>query len=159
MKKLSFILVIFLFACVLVGCGDKTVDYAEIYRDDFKTGGDITFEYDKLNHIAYFGGENEVIQYYKEDIAKGWNKEGYRIGIKLYPPMKLTNYQSANAKLGKEEYSNGSFYKKINEQNFVAEFYPIIDENTKEVELKIVWQDGISEQNYKIVIKEGTKYI
>ena len=135
----------------------KTEEYSVVYRDDYNTGGNISFDYDEESHTAYFGGKDEVLQYYKKDIAKGWYEDGFRVGVKLYAPKKLDNYQSATAKIGNETYEGGSFYKQVNGENsLVAEFYPIVSEKNKTIELKIVWQEGIKEQIYKIIVRDGT---
>lgn len=140
----------------LCGCGEKTLSYSNIYRDDYKTGGNLNFFYDDQTHIAYFGEEGEVISYYKEDIAKGWNEEGNLIGIKIYPPCKLDNYLSGTAKVGDREYENGSFYVLKDDQVQMAEFFIKVEDNKKEYDLKIKWQDNIKEQNYRIIVKQGT---
>lgn len=158
MKKF---LVILLFPLIfLFGCNEKEVPYSNIYRDMFNTGGDITFSYDNITHTAYFGSENDVLQYYESDISKGWKEEGNRIGIRLVSPIKITNHLSGSASIGGVEYQNGSFYKTINgEISSVVEFYPIVSEENREFELKILWQNGIKEQVYKIYIREGTIFL
>lgn len=158
MKKF---LVILLFPLVfLFGCNENEVAYSTIYRDTYNTGGDISFSYDNITHTAYFGGENEVIQFYESDVAKGWVEEGNRIGIKLVSPIKIKNPLSAKASINGFEYENGSFYKTINgEISSVVEFYPIVSEQNRDFELKIVWQEGVKEQVYKIYIREGTIFL
>ena len=158
MKKFLILLYFpFLFMC---GCQDKDVSYSTIYRDTFNTGGDISFSYDNITHTASFGGENEVVQYYEIDISKGWNEAGNRIGLRLVAPLKISNPLSAKAMINSVEYNNGSFYRIINgEISSVAEFYPIVSEQNKELELKIIWQSGIKEQVYKIYILDGTIFL
>ena len=158
MKKILFFI---LLPCLFfVACGDREVSYSTIYRDQFETGGDISFSYDNITHTAHFGGNNEIIQYCQPDISKGWQEGGHRIGISLNAPIKLTNPLSAHANLDGIEYDNGSFLKSVNgEITNRAEFYPVLSQEKREIELKIVWQDGITEQVYKIVINEGTIFL
>lgn len=156
-KLLIFALLPFL---LLSGCGDKNVEYANVYRDKYSTGGDITFSYDKITHTAYFGGENEVVQFYDANIAKGWDEAGNRVGVKLVSPCKITNPLSAKAQIGDKVYENGSFYSYINGKvTDEVEFFPLVSEEKREVILKIVWQDGVTEQTYKIIVKEGSVFM
>ena len=159
MKK-NVIFLLLLPVLFFVACKEQTADYSVIYRDQYSTGGDISFSYDNITHTAYFGGENEVIPYYSNDITKGWESEGNRVGVKLVSPVKVTNSLSGYANLNGIEFENGCFYKNINnETSNIAEFYPLVSEENSEIELRIVWQDGVKEQIYKIVIKDGTIFM
>ena len=159
MKKILLFLSIFLLIFIS-GCGDKQASYSMIYRDQYNTGGDISFSYDNITHTAYFGGENEVIQCYNSDIAKGWKDDGCRVGVRIVAPIKLTNPLSGEATVGNEKFENGSFYKIINgELSNIAEFYPLVSQENSDVEIKIIWQDGIQEQIYKVHINEGTVFL
>ena len=70
MKIIKNILIVFLlFSCIFfVGCKDKNLTQMPIMQDIYKTGGNLTFNYDEISHVATFGGEGEVIQYYQKDI-------------------------------------------------------------------------------------------
>ena len=119
------------------------------------TGGSLSFSYDDITKTALIGGNNEVIQYYQTDIAKGWNEEGNRIGIQIIVPKGVKDVGSGTAELNGKEYLSKDYIKKINDM-YYALFQPIIKENDKELTLKIIWQEGCKEQQYNIKIMEGT---
>lgn len=157
--NIFLLMILILTAFLSVGCSDRELDYAQIQREDENIGGDLSFEYDSQAHIAFFGGQGEVVSYYDEDIARGFKEAGNRIGIKLYAPKGIDDYQSGQAKLGNEELNGGMFYTTVN-QNYTGEavFYPKVDENNTKIEIKIIWQAGTKEQRYMIVIREGTTF-
>lgn len=160
MKKYILISIFAFLIFTMTGCGQQNLSYSPLYRDTYNTGGDLTFVYDENTHTASFGGEGEAIQFYNEDIAKGWKTAGNRVGVKLYVPKDAKNYQSASATIGDEKFEGGSFLKTINEEgSSVAEFYPIVNENDKLITLKISWEDDTNEQIYNIVVKEGTYFM
>lgn len=157
MKKIGLFLIVILVAMIFVGCGNKNFSYPVVYRDDYNTGGNINFEYQPISHTIIFGGENQVIQYYDKNIAKCWNEEGNRVGFKMIPPTDLDNYQSGFALINDKKLSSDEFYKLKNEDGtLIAEFCPIVDENNRDIIIKITWQEGIEEQIYHLKIKNGT---
>lgn len=141
----------------LVGCGETSFSYNRIERDAYNTGGNVTFEYDEYSHTAYFGGEGEVIEWYEADIAKGWEEEGNRVGIKIFVPSGVDDYKSATAVLGDEKLEYDDFI--LGEENKYALFQPIVSEQNSILTLKIKWQDSAAEQTYNIVIRNGTIFM
>ena len=158
MKKLPvLILIIFIgIGLVLSGCGEKTFAYSRIYRDDYLTGGDLNFKYDERTHTAYFGGENQVVQYYEPDIAKGWKDAGCRIGIKIYLPSDVEDYQSGQVEINGNKLEND---KIVNEEGGYLQLFPLVSENEQDFQIKIIWQDGTQEQNYYVYIEKGTIFM
>jgi len=159
MKKLTILFVLFIIPFVLSGC-NKTLSYQMIERDNYNTGGNITFVYDVISHTATFGGEGETIQFYSQDIAKGWSEEGCRVGIQITVPKEVNDFKSGSAVLGKEKLTAEDFYLKTGDEKInYAIFQPIVSKEKSQVELKITWQEGFEEQLYHIVIKEGTLFM
>lgn len=139
---------------ILSGCGQKEFSYGVLQRDAYNTGGGISFEYDPLSHTAYFGGEGEILEWYEEDVAKGWNEAGNRVGIKIIPPKGLDDYKSASATLDDEKLEYEDFY--VGEENSYTLFQPLIKKEGQILTLKIKWQESAAEQVYTIIIKKGT---
>lgn len=159
MKKIAFFSLIILLIFPLCACKKQEVNYQKIVRDDYSTGGDLSFAYDEISHTAYFGGEGEYIQYYDSSIIKNWQEEGNRIGFKIPVPKTLDNYLSAKATCNGKDYENGEFYNFVNGKPVFAEFYPLVKSGQERFELNITWQNSIKPQKYFIVIKNGTKLI
>ena len=156
-QKLIVCMCLLMITIILVGCDKNNYPYSSVLRDDYNTGGSLDFEYNDLSHIITVGGENQVIEYYDKDISKGWSEEGCRIGIKILKPKDIEDYQSGYAVIDNSKIFAKDFIKEnANSQNVFAEFFPIVKEDTKEILIKIVWNDESVEQNYKIVIKQGT---
>lgn len=161
MKYLRLLLTIFLIfpMLFLIGCGDKNLKYSLVQRDDQNIGGNLTFDYDSVTHVATFGGKGETVEYYNEDIARGFNKAGNRVGIKLSAPSSIKDYNTGSATVGDEKIVGGSFYRQVNNEKVgEAVFYPLVDENNRKLELKIIWEDGTVEQTYTILIREETQF-
>lgn len=161
MKYIGLLLTIFMVLPMLflIGCGDKSLEYSLIQRDDQNIGGNLTFDYDSVTHVATFGGEGETVEYYNEDIARGFNKAGNRVGIKLSAPSSIKDYNTGSALVGEEKIVGGIFYRQVNNEKVSeAVFYPLVDENNRKIELKITWEDGTAEQTYIILIRKGTKF-
>lgn len=161
MKYLRLLLTIFLILPTLfmISCGDKNLEYSLIQRDDQHIGGNLTFDYDSVTHVATFGGKGETVEYYNEDIARGFNKAGNRVGIKLSAPSSIKDYNTGSATVGDEKIVGGSFYRQVNNEKVgEAVFYPLVDENNRKLELKIIWEDGTVEQTYTILIREETQF-
>lgn len=154
MKK-HFIVLIILTSIFMTGCNETTLNYSNVYRDDYNTGGNIDFEYQDMTHTIYFGGKNQVIQYYLEDVAKGWEEKGNRVGIKIYSPVSLNNYQSGYAYINNEKLEWGK-YLKVYDGSFIAYFYPIVNEEKDEITIKLLWEQGYQEQTYYLKIKQGS---
>ncbi len=160
MKKTKLLLIsLLIFPLILSGCGKTELNYSIIERDEQHIGGDLSFEYDSDSHIATFGGEGEVVEFYDIDIARGFKEKGNRIGIKITAPKQIKDYESGIAKIGNQKIEVGAIYKQVN-SNKVSEavFYPLVDENNRKIELKITWENNTAEQTYLIIIKEGTNF-
>ncbi len=162
MKKLKvfvifFVLVVSLF---MPACGKQTLNQPALQRDNQHIGGNLSFEYDNQTHTAYFGGEGQYIEFYDIDIARDFQKKGNRIGIKVTAPLEVDDFDTGIATAGDEKIEGGEFYSQVDgKKTREAVFYPIIKKDQRVVNLNIVWQDGIKEQCYKIVIKDGTKFV
>lgn len=159
MRGLKICLVaIFCVVCLsFAGCKDKSLPQPEIERDIYNTGGNLTFVYDKVSHVATFGGEGEVIQFYKQDIVRGWNEDGNKIGFQILLP-KVKEYRSGQANLdGKKMLPNE--YVIGEGESLVAQFYLPVWEGKNTYNLKVIWDEGKDEQFYTIKIKEGTLFM
>lgn len=161
MKKIKLISILFILPCLILGgCQNKTFEYQLLQRDNYNTGGNLTFVYDEISHTAIFGGDGETVQFYSKDIAKGWDKEGCRVGVQIPLPNDVEDFKSGSAVL------DG---KKISAQEFVihsdettpqyALFQPLVSKEKSQINLKVTWQDGFEEQSYLIIIKEGTEFM
>lgn len=161
MKILKFLVILLLFPVLtLTGCGSKNVDYVSMQKDESLAQSQLTFYYDELTHTAYFGGEGEQILYYDIDIARGFEKEGNRVGVKMYAPSEVTDFASGFAEVGGEKIEGGRFYSTVNgHKSREATFYPLVSQDNRVIELKIKWEEGIKEQHYTIVIAEGTIFL
>ena len=155
-KKLLFVLLLSMLF-VLVGCGGESLSYNRVERDSYNTGGNVDFEYDESSHTAYFGGKGQFLEWQNEDIAKGWEEEGNRIGIKIAFPQNLVDDKTATATFGEEKFEYKDFIK--GEENKYALFQPVVSEENKILPLKIKWSDKTQEQSYNIVIRMGTVFL
>ena len=152
--------VICLFAVLFCsGCGEKELPSANIFRDDARTGGSLSFVYDKESRVVYIGGEGEFIQYSSADEELGLSA-GNRVGFKVVAPDEKLDLNSSMLEMNKVVYSGGSFLESENgeKQRFFI-IKPLFSPEAKEVSFKITWQDGAKEQTYKIVVKDGTKFL
>ena len=152
---MAFMLILML---CMGGCGKKEFLQPEIYRDVYNTGGNLSFDYDNITKAAVFGGKNEVVQYYDKDLARGWDKEGNRIGIQIIVPKNVKDVSSGSAELNGKEYLSKDYIKKIND-TYYALFQPLVNGDKMDINLKITWQEGCKEQQYFIKIKEGTLFM
>lgn len=157
--KMSAVVLILLASLMLGGCNNKSIAQPILERDNYNTGGNITFVYDEVAHVATFGGKDEVLQYYEEDIAKGWTESGNRIGIKLSLPQNLKDYKSGKATFDGQKLMPDDYISLQEGQNLVAVFQPIIKNEKENYTLKITWQDGFEEQIYHIIIAKGTIFM
>ena len=159
MKYLRLFILFMLPIFLLSGCGETKLNYSIIERDSKNIGGDLTFEYDSISHNAYFGEKGESVEYYQIDIAQGFLEPGNRVGIKLYAPVGVKEFDSGRATLGDEKFEGGEFYQSVNGvKTGEAIFYPLVSEKNRNIELKITWQDGTEEQIYHIIIKENVLF-
>ncbi len=156
-----FIICLFAIAlCLsLTGCQDKNLPYSSVTRDQYNTGGTLSFEYDPISHVAYFGGEGEIVQYYEQDIAKGWTVAGCRVGVMIAIPQNIKDIDSGKAIVDSQTLTADKFIQINEEMGDYALFQPLVNEDKKEIILEITWQEGIAPQTYKIIIKEGTLFM
>lgn len=161
MKKTKFLVLIACFLAVLscVGCGSKKLDSAQIVRDDARTGGSLSFVYDKDKRIVFVGGENEVVQYSNADESKGLDA-GCRIGLKVTAPDENLDLANATLEMNGVNYASGKFLETINGQTQrFFNIYPIVSKKNSSVKFSVVWQDGTEKQEYKIVVIKGTMFM
>lgn len=160
MKKKVFLLSIL---CVfmmttLCGCG-KNLESASVTRDEARTGGSLSFVYDKENRSIYIGGEGEVIQYSSADESRGLG-EGCRVGFKVTAPNEELDLTTAKMEMNGVNYSAPDFLESIDGQlQRFFYLYPSISKEDEKVEFCVTWQDGAKEQCYKIFVVEGTKFM
>lgn len=161
MKTLRFFTLFICFCAVftLVGCGEKELASAKITRDDQRTGGSYSFVYDSHLRTVTIGGEGEVIQYSQANIAEGL-EEGTRIGLKITAPDENLDLSTATLEMNGVHYASKDFLEVINgqRQRFFT-IQPLVSEVDKELKLVICWADGAKEQEYKIVVADGTKFM
>lgn len=157
-KKLLVIATVIASVFTFAGCQDKTANVSPLTRDNYNTGGNLTFEYDEIAKTAYFGGEGEVVQFYGEDIAKGWNDEGCRVGVMLALPKEVSEYKSGSATLNDNKLTPNDYIITSEGQQY-AIFQPIVSAENRIVDLKITWQEGYTETTYKIIIKDDTIFM
>lgn len=143
---------------MIFGCGKK-LPSATIVRDDARTGGSLSFVYDKNQRTISIGGEGEVLQYVSASEEKGY-EEGNRVGLKITAPDEKLDLSTAKLEMNGIAYSAGSFLETINgERQRFFEIFPIFSEDNRETCLKIVWEEGAEKQNYRITIVSGTKFM
>ena len=151
----SLLLICFTFT----GCGNKSIIQPDLERDNYNTGGNLTFSYDKLSHVATFGGDGEVLQYYNQSVAKGWKEKGNRIGFQIAVPKEVKDFKSGKAVLNGEKLSPNEYITLQEGQNYVAIFQPIIKKDRLNMTLKITWEEGKDEQYYKIIVSPNTIFM
>ncbi len=141
------------------GCGEKELSSANVFRDDARTGGTLSFVYDKDDRVIYIGGEDEYIQYSSADEERGLSA-GNRVGLKVVAPDEKLDLNESRLEMNKVVYSGGSFLESENgeKQRFFV-IKPLFSDKVREVSFKVCWQDGTKEQTYKVVVKDGTKFL
>lgn len=154
-----FVLMILLLPLLLYGCNTKSFDYQNVQRDNYNTGGNLTFVYDEISHTAYFGGEGEIVQFYTQDVAKGWKDEGCRIGVKILVPNEVDDFKSGNVIVGDEKLNLEEVVLQVDDSVNYAVFQPIVSQQTRRLEIKITWQEGYQQQIYHIVIQDETIFM
>ncbi|MBP3431476.1 MAG: hypothetical protein J6K39_01295 [Clostridia bacterium] len=161
MKKLKIgLLILCIFSSIcLAGCGDVELEAATIVRDDARTGGSLSFVYDKNQRMIYFGGTEEVVQYSGADESRGM-EEGCRVGLRVTAPNESLDLETATLEMNGIHYSSSQFLENINgqPQRFFS-IYPIVNKEDEEIMFKVKWSDGTKEQEYKIVVVKGTKFM
>ena len=163
MKKCKVLVVLLclmmIFPFISFGCGSKEIDSASIVRDDLRTGGSLSFVYDKSQRVVYVGGEDEVVQFSEADESKGLS-EGCRIGLKVTAPDENLDLETATLEMNGVNYSSGNFLETINgqKQRFFN-LYPLVSKEDDEIKFSVTWQDGTKQQDYKIIMVSGTKYM
>ncbi len=163
MKKCKVLVVLLclmmIFPFISFGCGSKELDSASIVRDDLRTGGSLSFVYDKSQRVVYVGGEDEVVQFSEADESKGLS-EGCRIGLKVTAPDENLDLETATLEMNGVNYSSRNFLETINgqKQRFFN-LYPLVSKEDDEIKFSVTWQDGTKQQDYKIIMVSGTKYM
>lgn len=141
------------------GCGDKQLPPAKITRDDARTGGSLSFVYDKNLKTIHIGGDGEVVQFFSGDEGRGLS-EGTRVGLKVIAPDESLDVSNATLEMNGVNYSSADFLESINgqKQRFFN-IYPLVGETDKEIKFCVTWADGTKKQEYKIIIVDGTKFM
>lgn len=155
MKKIKIIAILVLFLPIIFvfGCG-QSLPEMNIERDNYLTGGKLSFSYDTQSRTAYFGDENEVIQFYEKDISKGFLKEGNRVGIKLVPSSMIEDLGSLSFKIGKEEFKGSDTCVKINDKLAYFQLFPIVNESGQIIVVNVEYKN--QKAKYLIKIHEKT---
>ena len=159
--KTFFILSIIFFAMfTLVGCNNKVLPNAIISRDDYLIGGNISFVYNKENGNIFLGGEDEVIQFYQSDLAKGWESDGCRVGLKIISPCKVEDVNNIKIKLDGEILRDDGLFSIVNDEKIAQiNLYPLVSNEKKDLSLEIKWTSTSKTQCYNIIIKDGTRFM
>lgn len=161
MKKAKIFIIVLCVTATLTcfGCGAKKLDSAKIVRDEARTGGSLSFVYDKNQRKVYVGGEDEVFQYSFEDLSRGLS-EGCRFGIKVTAPDEMLDLEKATLEINGVNYSSGDFLEKINgEKQRFFNFYPLFSKDNMKLKFAVIWQDGTKKQEYKIIVVDGTRFM
>ena len=155
--KIFVFLSIFVFVFVGFGCGAKEISSANIFRDDARVGGSLSFVYDKNDRKIYVGGQGEAVQYSQgNEIFDA----GTRVGLKVVAPDVGLDLSSAKLEMNGIGYSAEEFLEKVN-GSFQRYFliYPLVSKQTPKVKFSVVWAEGTKEQTYVLEIVEGTKFL
>ncbi len=160
MKIMRIVVAFLLVFCVFAfsGCGTEIAS-ATITRDDARTGGSLSFVYDKTLKTVYVGGDGEVVQYSSENLSKGI-EAGCRVGLKVTAPDETLDLTNATLEMNGVNYSSDDFLESVNgqKQRFFN-IYPLVSPNDDEIKFKVMWADGTEEQEYTIIIVEGTRFM
>ena len=124
-----------------------------IERDDYSTGGNLSFYYDENARTAFLGEENEVVQFYEQDVTKGFVKEGCRVGVKLTPAKEIKDIGSLTFRVGKEEIQGEKVAVKIDDKLAYFQIFPIIEKAGQKIDIKIEYKG--KKQTYFIKINEN----
>lgn len=157
-KKIAILMCLLgVFCCA--GCGGKELPSAKITRDDARTGGSLSFVYDKNSRMVYVGGQDEIVQFSSADDARNL-EEGCRIGLKITAPDEQLDVSTATLEMNGINYSSGDFLEIVNgqKQRFFN-LYPLVSKDDEKIIFSITWQDGTEKQIYTIEIIDGTKFM
>lgn len=161
MKKIKILLILLCFLSIsfCAGCTDKVLPSAQIFRDDARIGGSLSFIYDQQSRKIYVGGIDEVVQFSLADESKNLS-EGNRIGFKIVAPNDVTNIDSATLEMNGVSYVADDFLEEINgqKQKFFN-IYPLVSKEDTKVEFSIKWQDKTKKQSYLLIVQDGTKFL
>ncbi len=161
MKTVRFFALFMCFCAIftLSGCGEKELPSAKITRDDQRTGGSYSFVYDSHLRTITVGGEGEVVQFSQADVTKGL-EEGTRIGLKVTAPDESLDLSNATLEMNGVHYSSDDFLEVINgqKQRFFT-LQPLVSKDDKEIKFVVCWAEGTKEQEYKIIVADGTKFM
>lgn len=160
MKKSVIGLASCLCICLLLtGCGEKEISAAKIVRDDARVGGTLSFVYDSADKTVYVGGDGEVVQYFSGDESNGID-EGNRVGLKVIAPNENIDINEATLQMNGNTYAAGEFLESVDGQKQrYFNIYPLVGEKQREVKFSVKWSDGVKEQEYKLVVLSGTKFM
>lgn len=161
MKKSQVLVIFSIFLCVLMlcGCGSKTLESANVEPVADLTNGGVKIEYNKDLKEIYVGGEGEVLNYFEPDIALGVDKPGWRVGLKFTAAAEVTEYETGIMTMQGKTISAGQFYRNVNGQKSRDMIvYPVFSEEEREIEIKVIWQDGTKEQTYKVKVLPHTQF-
>lgn len=155
MKKIVLCLLLIL-PLLFCGCISSFTN-ADVTRDQMQIGGALSFSYDKNSAIITMGGENEVVQYYQENIEQGFTEEGPRVGLKFIAPKELESYEGIkiwvdnqeNPPYVRQKQVNGNYTREI-------EIFPLIKDINEKITIKIIWKSGVKEQIYLLSFANGT---
>lgn len=161
MKKMKILLIFACFLTIFVcgGCGKTELESAKITRDDERVGGSLSFVYDPKVRKIYIGGEDEVVQFSSTNELRGLS-EGNRIGLKVSAPNEKLDLSNATLEMNGINYPSGGFLESINgqKQRFFN-IYPLVTKENKTICFKVTWQEKSKEQEYKVVVVDGTKFM
>lgn len=161
MKKIkSFAILMFLISIFCItGCSNKELPSAAITRDDARTGGSLSFVYDKADRVIYLGGQGEIVQFSSSNESLGLD-EGNRVGLKVVAPNENLDLESSLLEMNGVSYSSGEFLETANgqKQRFFN-IYPLVSKDDEKIVFSITWQEGTKTQKYEIKIIDGTKFM
>ncbi len=159
MKKIFLVVLCFVFIFGSSGCGQKEVASAQIFRDDARVGGSLSFVYDQKERTLFIGGKDEVVQFSQTDEVKNLNA-GCRVGLKVVAPDEVDEVDDATLEMNGVNYSSDDFLEKVNgqKQRFFN-IYPTFSKNDNKVEFVLKWNGKVKKQTYKIVVENGTKFM
>ena len=159
MKKVKFFVFLSIFMLIFVefGCASKEISSANVFRDDMRVGGSLSFVYDKNDRKIYVGGQDEVIQYSQgNEIFDA----GTRVGLKIVAPDEKLGINTAKLEMNGISYAAEDFLEKVNgtlQRYFLI--YPLVSKGNSKVKFSVIWQDGVKEQSYLLQVVDGTKFM
>lgn len=161
MKKLRILIV---FLCLiniltLSACTNKNLPSANIMRDEARTGGSLSFVYDKNQKTVFVGGDEEIVQFSSADELRNL-PEGNRVGIKVIAPQESLDLSNASLEMNGVNYSSADFLESINGENQRFFYlFPIVSKDKPTVKFAVTWQEGTKKQEYKLTVVKGTRFM